>query len=169
VELRLNGRRIGRERTGRHRGNVARFTVPWASGELVAIAYRAGVETGRSMLRSATGELRLNARPDRHSLISDGQDAAFLEIEIADADGIVEQLADDEVEVRIEGPATLAGFGSAAPATEESFTDARHTTYRGRALAVIRSNGNAGEARVLARSPRFGKAQVDLSFAPAGA
>lgn len=164
VELRLNGRRIGRKRAGRDRGNLARFTVAWAPGELVAIAFRDGVETGRSTLKSSAGDLRLSLRSDRRSLVADGQDAAFVEVEIADADGTVEQLADDKVELRIEGPASLAGFGSAAPATEESFTDGRHTTYRGRALAVIRSTRTAGDVRVVARSPRFGEARVDLTF-----
>jgi len=32
VELHLNGRLVGRERTGRAHGNIARFTVPWEEG-----------------------------------------------------------------------------------------------------------------------------------------
>jgi beta-galactosidase len=47
------------------------------------------------------------------------------------------------------GPGVLAGFGSAAPATEESFLDDVHTTFDGRALAVVRPTG-AGTITVTA-------------------
>lgn len=165
VELRLNERVIGRKRAGRKKGNVARFKLPWAEGELTAVAFRDGVEVARSTERSSVGDLRLSLRADRTQLESDDQDAAFLTIEVTDADGTVEQLADDEVELHIEGDAaSLAGFGSAAPVTLESFTGATHTTYRGRALAVLRSSGTPGDVRIIARSARHGEAQLDLRF-----
>jgi len=169
VELLLDGRSVGREPAGRRRGNVARFTLPWAPGQLEAVAYRDGDETGRASLRSSVAELALCVRADRTSLVADGQDAAFIELEVGDAHGTVEQLADDEVELTVEGPAVLAGFGSAAPATEESFADARHTTYRGRALAVIRSTGASGDVRVTAHSRRHGKTHIDLHVGQAPA
>jgi hypothetical protein len=39
------------------------------------------------------------------------------------------------------GPGVLQGLGSAAPSTEESHLDDVHTTFVGRALAVIRPTG----------------------------
>ena len=41
----------------------------------------------------------------------------------------------------MDGPGVLQGFGSAAPATEESYLDDVHTTFDGRALAVVRPTG----------------------------
>ena len=49
--------------------------------------------------------------------------------------------ADREVTVTVDGPGVLQGFGSAAPATEESYLDDVHTTFDGRALAVVRPTG----------------------------
>ena len=48
---------------------------------------------------------------------------------------------DREVTVSVQGPGVLAGFGTAAPATEESYLDDVHTTFDGRALAVVRPTG----------------------------
>jgi hypothetical protein len=48
---------------------------------------------------------------------------------------------DREVTVVVDGPGVLAGFGSAAPAIEESHLDDVHTTIDGRALAVVRPTG----------------------------
>ena len=53
----------------------------------------------------------------------------------------------------VEGPGVLAGFGSAAPATEESYLDDVHTTFDGRALAVVRPTGAGTITRHGVRRP----------------
>jgi beta-galactosidase len=55
----------------------------------------------------------------------------------------------------------LAGFGSAAPATEESYTADVHTTFDGRALAVVRPTG-AGTITVTATAPGCAAASVTI-------
>ena len=88
-------------------------------------------------------------------------------LELAAATDVIAMLDDDEVQIGLEGPATLVGFGSAAPATEESFIDDTHRTYRGRALAVVRAGTIAGAVRVTAQSARHGAQSVDLTLVPA--
>ena len=56
-----------------------------------------------------------------------------------------------EVTVTVTGPGVLTGFGSAAPATDESYLDDVHITSDGRALAVVRPTG-AGTITVTATS-----------------
>jgi beta-galactosidase len=155
VELVLNGRSLGRRAAGARRGFVTRYRVAYEPGELVAIGYRGGVEVSRSLLRSAL-------TPALRAIVEPGQgDAYFVRIEIADSTGTVEMLADDEVTVAVSGGGVLAGFGSAAPATIESFADDRHSTFRGRALAVVRPTGGA-PISVSVTSARHGSALVVL-------
>ena len=59
----------------------------------------------------------------------------------------------------------LAGLGSAAPSTTESFADDTHSTYRGRALAVVRGTGEAGTVTISATSTRHGSASLQLEVA----
>ena len=61
----------------------------------------------------------------------------------------------------VEGPAVLAGFGSAAPSTEESYRDDVHTTSDGRALAVVRPTG-PGTITVRAAAPGCDAATVTV-------
>ncbi|WP_165610439.1 glycoside hydrolase family 2 TIM barrel-domain containing protein [Nocardia salmonicida] len=161
VELLLNGRSMGRKRTGHKARYVARFTAPYEPGELVAVGYRDGEPVSRSTLRSA-GTPRLQLQAETDSLRADGQDTIFVEIQIADEVGEVEMLDDDDVVIELSGPATLAAFGSAAPATTESFTDTSHKTYYGRALAAIRSTTTAGSVTLTAHSTRHGNATVSF-------
>lgn len=164
VDLLLNGEKLGTRKAGAAHGFLARFTVPYRPGELVAVGRSAGAHPLESRLQSARGALRLVMRPDRPHYSADGGDLAYVRIEIADADGVVESLADELVTLSIDGPATLAGFGSGAPATEESFADDRHRTYYGRALAVLRATRHSGAVRLTATSRRLGSVSTDVVF-----
>lgn len=158
VELLLDGRSLGRRRPRRF---LARFRTPYRPGELVAVGYRAGRETGRSALVSA-GPARLRLVAETGVLAADGRDLAFVHVELADEHGTVEMLAADTVTVDVAGPASLAAFGSAAPETEETFTGDTHTTYYGRALAVIRAGDAPGTITVTATSREHGVATVEV-------
>ena len=61
---------------------------------------------------------------------------------------------DDEVRLEIVGPATIVGFGNAASANDAPYTTSIHRTFRGRALAILRSTGEEGEVSINATSLR---------------
>jgi hypothetical protein len=160
VELLLNGRSLGRKRAGIRAGFVTRFRTPYAPGELIAVGYRGGRETGRSTLRSAgPAQLRVRAETDA---LTGADDLAYVWVELVDVEGIVETGTDDRVTISVEGPAELAGFGSAAPVTEESSVSGTHTTYYGRALAILRGTGTPGAVTVTVRSEHHGQTQLTL-------
>lgn len=142
VELQLNGRSLGRRRSGAATGFLTKFSTPYEPGELTAIAYRNGAEIGRSTLRSAAAP-QLTLRPES-TQISGADDLCFVWIELADHDGTVDTVAEDRVRVTVTGPASLISLASAAPSTRESFVDDEHSTYRGRALAILRGTGEPG-------------------------
>ncbi|SFS16922.1 Glycosyl hydrolases family 2 [Microbacterium sp. cf046] len=160
VELWLNGRCLGRKRAGARVNFVARFTTQYEPGELVAIAYQNGVETGRGTLRSA-GPLSLRLRAESTEL--DGpDDLTYVWAELADEFGTVDSYAADVIAVAVSGAGSLAGLGSAAPMTEESFIDHEHSTYRGRALAIIRGSERNGDVSMNVTSRRHGSAEIVL-------
>jgi len=154
VELFLNGRSLGRKAAGDRRDFKAIFRTVYQPGELRAVAYdRGGRETGRAVLCSASGALDLRVQPESTALRADGADLAYIHIALAGTDGIVDPLAERLVTVRVEGAGSLQGFGSANPLSQERFTDDTHTTYQGRALAVVRAGNQAGSVRVEVSAP----------------
>ena len=48
----------------------------------------------------------------------------------------------------VSGAASLAGFGSANPITDENYTSGHFTSYRGRALAVLKACEENGKAEL---------------------
>ena len=164
VELLLNGRSLGRRRAGPERGFTARFRAPWEPGELTAVAYTGGRETGRRTLRSADGPLFLRLSADRVTLAADGQSLAHILVEVVDAAGTVAMDSNRAVHVSVSGPASLAGLGSAHPAPSGPYTDADDVTWQGRALAVIRSGRTAGSATVTVTAPGLSASTTALTL-----
>lgn len=138
VELLINGKSIGKAAAGEDNAFKAEFDTCYTHGEIVAVAYTDGVESGRTSLMSASNEVNIKLDIDRTQIRADDNDLAFITISLVDHQGIVKNLADRQVTVKVNGAGILQGFGSGNPKNEQSFVGQTHCTYDGRALAVIR-------------------------------
>jgi beta-galactosidase len=63
---------------------------------------------------------------------------------LEDQNGNIATHLDRPVTVPVRGAGILQGLGSARGSTEECFDAATHTTFNGRALAIIRPTGEGG-------------------------
>jgi beta-galactosidase len=161
VELVLDGTSLDRAKVGGTRAFRAEFEVVYRPGVLTAVAYADGAELGRTTLSTAAPSLALVADVDRTDLDADGRDLAYVALTLTDGAGTVHPGRDRRIEVRVEGPALLAGIASGAPATEEPLTGSGCTTFDGRALAIIRPTG-PGDIRVTATADGCAPVSVDL-------
>ncbi|PPF38032.1 glycoside hydrolase family 2 TIM barrel-domain containing protein [Rathayibacter sp. AY1A3] len=166
VELLLNGDSIGRAPAGRDHGFRALFEVPYAPGELTAVARTAGSEVSRTSLRTATGDVRLQVTADRDRLIDDSADLAFVTIELRDTDGVLVSGADRPVRIEVSGAATLQALGSGRPDPTEKYDADEHTTFQGRLLAVVRP-ASAGAVTVAVTAEGLEPVTITLEVASA--
>jgi beta-galactosidase len=141
VELLVNGDPVGRASVGEAHPFLASVDTTYAPGELVAVAYRNGTETGRCSLTTASGPVQFAVTVDRAVIDATDRDLAYVAIALVDAGGNLHGSEDRAVTVGVEGPAVLQGLGSGNPCTEETFGSHTHDTYDGRALAVVRPTG----------------------------
>ncbi len=141
VELILDGSSLGRHPTGRSHRYRTEFDTHYRAGELTAIASTDGIEVGRCTLRTAGNEVKFNVAVDRTDLTANAADLAYIAITLTDAQGILNNRVDQPITLEITGPGVLQGFGSANPSPIQQFTELTHTTFDGRALAVIRPTG----------------------------
>jgi beta-galactosidase len=141
VEMFVNGVSQGRQPIGAEHGFKTVFTAAYQPGVLAVAAYRNGAETGLFMLETPGSMTLLRVKPEQAEVPYAPDSLAFINIMLVDESGLPIISRDALLTVCVEGAGELLGFGSGAPATEESFTDDQHTTYHGRALAVIRPTG----------------------------
>lgn len=139
------------------------FQTSYHPGILEAVAYDAnGQETTRSELRTAAEKTRLTILPEETVIHADGEDLAYVAVEITDLSGIRKMLSDCPVKITVTGAGTLAAVGSADPRVTESYLSDTFTTYQGRMIAIIRSNGEAGAIRVRAEAEGWAPVSLEL-------
>ena len=88
---------------------------------------------------------------------------SVIPITLTDAAGIWKPCANAKVHLKIEGPAALQALGSAATQTDETYLGSSHTTWLGRALAVIRAGTEPGKVRVTVTAEGYEPQYVDLT------
>ena len=155
VRLYLNDKFIGEKEVAQ---GMARFTLPYQPGTLRA---EAGNESVALRTAGKANTIRLTA--DRTTLMADGQDLAFISVELTDGNGIANLLADNELSVNISGPATLAAFGNADIKDCDRYIDSTHKAWKGRALLVVRSTGKKGRISVTIQGKDLKPSRITLS------
>ena len=147
IGLFLNGRSLGKKKINECKAIFKK--VIYVPGKLTAVAYdRNGKEISRSMLKTAEGKTVFRLKPERKELYANGQDLCYLHIDLCGENGVIKSSVDQKVTVAVEGSGTLQALGSARPHMAENFYSDTHTTYYGKALAVIRAGYEPGEIKV---------------------
>ena len=147
VTLYLNGKQIGKKNVDLSTEFKAVFSVPYEAGTLRAVA------GGKSVTLTTAGEpARLRLTAEKPALTADGQDLAYITIEVVDSEGRVCPDAAIPCEAIVKGQGQLMAFATADLQDREPKTSPRVTTWKGRALLVVRSNKNKGKAIVSIKS-----------------
>jgi beta-galactosidase len=141
--------------------------VPYEPGVLEVVAYRDGAEVGRSALHSAGEPTHLSLETDRTELSADPQRLAHIGIALVDDNRVLNPARDTKITIRVDGPGVLQGFGTGAPATEESFLDDSATSFKGRALAIVRATGETGRITVTGRAHGLPDASLEIDVVQA--
>ena len=147
VKLYLNDKLIDTKVVGLDTEYKAVFSLPYEAGVLRAES------DGKSVSLSTAGQpakLRLSA--DRSVMTADGQDLAFITVEVVDSEGRVCPDAAIPCEATVKGQGSLLAFATADLKEVEPYTSPRVTTWMGRALLVVRSSQKAGNTQVSIKS-----------------
>jgi beta-galactosidase len=84
----------------------------------------------------------------------------FVPISVLDADGALASDAALPLTAEVEGEAEFCGFGSADPQAVGPLASGSCRTFRGRALAILRSTGKSGAIRLKLVAPTLSPVTV---------
>lgn len=166
VEILINGESIGRKPVDTERplpGSV-RFDTIYKSGKVEAISYKDGVEISRDHLITSKEPAKLVLAPEKNKLKADGHDLVYVNIEVVDENSILVPDCSIDLTAECEGEAVLAGFGSGNPITDEDYTDAEASCYKGCATAILRSGYTKGNVRLTIKAQGLPSAEVSFNI-----
>ncbi|MBA6440294.1 glycoside hydrolase family 2 TIM barrel-domain containing protein [Streptomyces sp. GMR22] len=127
------------------------WKVPFAPGELTAVARRGGRVVATDVLRTAGRPHAVRLTPDRETVDADGRSLCFVTAEVVDGHGVVVPDADHLIAFKVTG-GSLAGVDSGRQESAERYQASTRTAFRGKALAIVRAGTEAGPLTVTARS-----------------
>ncbi len=162
VKLMLNGKEVGSAEVSSKTKLTAEITVPYAPGELKAIALKDGQQIAEMSFKTVGAPFRITLHPDRSTLKRDANDLSFVMVHVEDKDGNLIPDAVAEVNFKISGAGELAGVGNANPKEMASFKHPRRRTYQGRGLLVVSPKGGGGAIEIQASSENLEGATVSI-------
>jgi beta-galactosidase len=162
VRLELNGRVIGEKEVSAATRFTAVFDVPYEPGELRAIALEGDRELAVKVLRTAGTPLAIRLTADRNSIRADRNDLAFVTLEIVDEFGQPVTDAARQVTISVTGNGELVGSGNACPYDMKSFGKPELTTFRGKAMVIVRPYSNPGVITITAAGEGLKETTIDV-------
>ena len=167
VRLRLNGRDLGVKETTPATSNTATYAVPYEPGTLVAEGLDTQSRTvDRWTLTTADPASKIRLTPDRRAIAADGEDLAYVSVELLDRHGQLDPNAAGLVRCTLTGPGRIIGVGNGDPESVESNQASQRHAFRGRCLVVIRSSTQSGKLRLTTQSDGLKSAVTTLDSLP---
>lgn len=148
VEMFLNDKSMGIQRTADFPNNTIIWNLPYRPGTIKAIGYNNDQKVAQYQLATSKEATTAVLTPDRTELKADGQDLSHIAIHLTDIDGNPVQTDDRMISVSIEGEGKFLGIDNGDLRRENSFSGNQLKTYFGKALAVIQSTRKPGKIYV---------------------
>jgi beta-galactosidase len=160
VELLVDGQSMGVRPATEQERFIASFEIPYAAGTLTAIGYTDGEPVAQARLETVSAPARIRLTADCETIHAAAGDLGFVTLEVVDEAGRVHPNADHNILFTVKGAGTLAAVGSADPVSTESYRGNQRRAFRGRCLAVVKSNGTPGEIRLRAQADGLDGAEI---------
>ncbi len=162
VRLLLNGAEVPGGAATPERA-TATFTVPYAPGELTAVAGRDGEEIGRTTLGTVGAPAASRLVPDVTDLTTSRDDLAHVLVEVTDSHGRLVPDATLKVMFQVDGAGELAAVGNGNPHNVDRFRQPRRHTWHGQALTILPPAKRPGRVTLTASAPGLRPAALALT------
>jgi len=168
-ELFLNGQSLGRQkkqpgvwdRAYRLRWDDVRYE----PGRLEVVTYRNGKEWARDVVETTGPVVQLGMEIENASIVSDGEDVAYVNVCVKDAQGRVVPQSHNMVKFTVEGPGFVLATDNGFEADMADFHRPEHRVFNGWVQALVRARpGAKGVLRIRADSPGLATASAEIEI-----
>lgn len=161
VRLYLNGDMLGEAPIDEE--YRAAFKVPYQKGILRAVNIEDGKEKEEVVLKTTEKPAAVRLQVDRKTIKADGQDLAYVTIELIDKEGNLVYDDNREVEIGFSGSGKVIGSGNASPTDMKSFRSMTPKFFKGRAMVIIKADEKPGTGVIKVESEGLPTASVEIT------
>ena len=153
AELFVNGKSQGRVTKDRNT-RLDRYRLRWREvkyepGELRVVVYDDnGNKAGEQTLRTAGKPAQLLLSADRDNYRADGNDLAFITVSLNDDAGTLCPVADNRINVTVDGAGQFKAICNGDATSTEVFTEPTMKLFNGMLVIVVQSSKKAGDINV---------------------
>jgi beta-galactosidase len=151
VELFLNNKSLGIKKKQGDDLHLM-WRIPFTPGTLKAVSRTAGKEILVREVKTAGAPARLMVTADRSAIKADGNDLAFLTVDVVDENGVIVPGADNLIKFRVEGPGAIVGVDNGDQVSHESFKAPQRKAFHGKCLVVLQSGEKPGIIKLTSTS-----------------
>lgn len=162
VELFLNGKSLGRKPRNKDDSAIS-WDVTYEEGEIKAVGYNKGKAVVADELKSAGKPAAIKLVAEQTKVAPHFHDVGYIRVELVDDKGVLVPNANNALQVKIQGAATLAAFDNGSPTDHTAFASATRNAWQGRALVMIRATDVKGSIDVNVTAEGLKPATVRLA------
>lgn len=162
VELYLNGKSVGvKKKTGDDLHVMWRLK--YEPGTLKAVSRKNGKVVLTREIKTAGAPARIELSVDRSAIKADGSDLSFVTARVLDKEGNPVPNADNTINFKISGEASIAATDNGDPVSHVPFGATERKAFQGLALAIVRSKLKAGVVTLSATSAGLQGATLSIT------
>ena len=168
VELWVNGKSIGRKQMPKY-GHLE-WNAVYQPGRLKAVGYKNGKKVKEEVIETTGDATQIALSVDRSQVTADDRDVAVITVELKDKKGRFVPTACNNIEITLDGPASILGVGNGDPAFHGIEHPDNHNckklsipAFNGCAQILVQAGLDAGEISLSCSSDGCKNSTINLS------
>ena len=145
VELFINGKSQGVKGNDVYKVEYQTWDVKYTPGELKAVSYKNGAVIAEKIIKTAGSPYAIKATSRRKEMKIGAQDLIYVECSIVDKNGNEVPTANNKLEFKVSGQATIAGVDNGSNMCHEPFKASARSAFNGKCLVILQSTMKQGD------------------------
>jgi beta-galactosidase len=126
-----------------------KWQLPYEPGTIKAVAYDEEGKVVATDSKSSYGDpAKIVLKPDKVNIKADGRDLIFIEISMADIEGIPVDNANNRVEVMVNGAGRLVGLDNGDSTDYDQYKGTSRRLFSGKLLAIVAAKTEPGDINI---------------------
>lgn len=163
VELFLNGTSVGVQPRPADNASPRNWSITFHKGTLKAVAKNNGKVVAEQELTTTGSPAKIVLTTERTSIADNWDDVVYVTATITDENGLPCINAINKIKFNATGAGVIAAVDNADLASSESYLSKERWAFKGKCIAIIKANANAGAITVTASSDELKSASVTIN------